>query len=80
MPIHQGTDSNGLFYQYGNSGKKYYFTRKSEKKAYQKARLQTMAIKSNEARRSLSNDKKRTIRKRTMKKRKSIRKRTLKRK
>jgi hypothetical protein len=45
MPIHQGIDAKGTYYQYGQTGKKYYYTTpKGETIALQKAKKQTMAI------------------------------------
>lgn len=46
MPIHNMQDLFGRYYQYGHSGKKYYYTidPKSEKLAYKKALKQAKAI------------------------------------
>lgn len=47
MPIHRGKDSIGSFYQWGNSGKKYYYTTgntTSRNNAYNKAAKQAQAI------------------------------------
>ena len=47
MPIHRGKDSKGTYYQWGDSGKKYYYTTgdsKSRKKAREKAEEQAKAI------------------------------------
>lgn len=45
MPIHSGMEGNQYYYQYGNHGKKYYFTNASEQiEAYVKARNQGRAI------------------------------------
>ena len=45
MPIHEGTDSLGKYYQYGGHGKRYYFfDNKSKKEAYTKAKKQAAAI------------------------------------
>lgn len=47
MPVHRGQDSKGkAFYQWGNSGKKYYYTSNNEQsreKAKKKAQLQGRA-------------------------------------
>lgn len=49
MPIHLRSDLSGKFFQYGESGKKYYFkTEIGKKRAYTKARKQTSAIKISE--------------------------------
>jgi hypothetical protein len=47
MPIFQGLDSNGYFYRYGETGKKYYFDSSdpvSENDAYTHAVKQAQAI------------------------------------
>lgn len=47
MPIHNMQNQFGRYYQYGNSGKKYYYTvtdPKSEKLAYKKVVKQMKAI------------------------------------
>jgi hypothetical protein len=47
MPIHRGSDSKGSFYQWGNSGKKYYYksgNKKSREIAKSKAKKQAIAI------------------------------------
>jgi len=47
MPIHRNRDVNGPYYQWGSSGKKYYYTpgdSVSRRKAYEKARRQAIAI------------------------------------
>ena len=47
MPIHTGQDSNGSFYQWGKTGKKYYYqsgNEESRKKALSKAKKQQTAI------------------------------------
>lgn len=47
MPIHQGKDKYGYFYQYGNRGAKYYFnpiSQASREKAYILAVKQMRAI------------------------------------
>jgi hypothetical protein len=47
MPIQRRIDSKGPYYQWGNSGKKYYYTlgdSVSRRKAYEKARRQAIAI------------------------------------
>ena len=45
MPVHLGSDSNGKYYQWGTSGKKYYFTSEKTKKiAKEKATKQGIAI------------------------------------
>lgn len=47
MPIHRSKDVNGCFYQWGNTGKKYYYTagnKQERDKAYEKARKQERAI------------------------------------
>jgi len=47
MPIHRGIDEKGVFYQWGNSGKKYYYRpgdAKSRSNAIKLARRQAAAI------------------------------------
>lgn len=45
MPIHTGQDKNGQFYQWGKTGKKYYFSNEQTKKAAKrKAEKQQTAI------------------------------------
>lgn len=47
MPVHRSVDSNGPYYQWGGHGKKYYYisgNKKSRDIAYNKARIQGMAI------------------------------------
>lgn len=45
MPVHKGEDEKGTFYQWGKSGKKYYYTDElSEKEAIEKANKQARAI------------------------------------
>lgn len=47
MPIHQGQDKNGQFYQWGKTGKKYYFKpedKQSKQHALNKAKKQQTAI------------------------------------
>lgn len=47
MPIHQSKDSKGSFYQWGKSGKKYYYTpgnQKDREIAKTKAQKQMKAI------------------------------------
>lgn len=49
-PVHYGRDSEGPFYQYGHSGKKYRYNPGSEasrKRAKQKAHIQEAAIVAN---------------------------------
>jgi hypothetical protein len=46
MPVHRGQDSNGPYYQWGNHGKKYYYTsgnKVSRENAHQKAQIQGRA-------------------------------------
>lgn len=46
MPVHRGKDTEGPFYQWGDSGKKYHYTAgndKSRKAAKQKAEKQGQA-------------------------------------
>ena len=55
MPIHKRVDSTGHYYQYGESGKKYYFTvgdAASEVEALEKAKRQSAAIHASKSRRS----------------------------
>jgi len=50
MPIHNGIDKKGHYYQWGNQ-KKYYYTiknRKSREEAYKKAKKQGIAIRISE--------------------------------
>ena len=52
MPIHKGVDNIGYYFQYGTTGKRYYFnTELGRKRAYNKALNQTRAIKISEGRR-----------------------------
>jgi hypothetical protein len=45
MPVHYGKNKQGTFYQWGTSGKKYYYTTElGKKKAYNKAQKQGIAI------------------------------------
>ena len=47
MPIHSGKDRKGYFYQWGQTGKKYYYdpvSRQSATTAYNKAKKQQTAI------------------------------------
>lgn len=47
MPVHNGKDSKGSYYKYGDSGKKYYYTpndKQSRDKSKEKARKQEQAI------------------------------------
>lgn len=47
MPIHRKTDSKGPYYQWGNSGKKYYYksgSKRSRETAIDKAKKQAVAI------------------------------------
>lgn len=47
MPIHRGQNSHGSFYQWGKSGKKYYYKsgdKKSREKAKELAHKQAIAI------------------------------------
>ena len=47
MPIHSGKDKQGSFYQWGKTGKKYYYVSSNEesrKRAYKKAQAQQIAI------------------------------------
>jgi hypothetical protein len=47
MPVRNGRDSNGPFYRWGNSGKKYYYKPNNEKSrdmAKEKAKKQGIAI------------------------------------
>lgn len=55
MPIHLHSDKTGMYYQYGTTGHKYYYSpsiKNSQENAYQMALMQTRAIKSSEARRA----------------------------
>ena len=48
MPTHQGRDSNGSYYQWGNHGKRYYYVtgnKRSRELARNKANRQGVAIK-----------------------------------
>lgn len=50
MPVHRGSDSKGSYYQWGNSGKKYYYTTnnvQSRNRAKEKAELQGKAAYAN---------------------------------
>lgn len=45
MPVKKGSDNKGHYYQYGTSGKKYYYkTARGEKVSIGKARKQGIAI------------------------------------
>lgn len=47
MPVKRGSDSKGSYYQWGNSGKKYYYktgNRDSRERAKAKAHRQAKAI------------------------------------
>lgn len=45
MPIHNKKDLKGCYFQYGNNGKKYYYTNNASKvEAYYKALNQSKAI------------------------------------
>jgi hypothetical protein len=47
MPVHRGQDKRGAFYQWGTTGKKYYYTTGSSRSrslAMSKAALQGRAI------------------------------------
>ena len=48
MPVHQGRDNNGNYYQWGNQKKYYYRTKLEGQLAMHKAILQGIAIKYNE--------------------------------
>lgn len=50
MPVHQGEDNKGSYYQYGNQKKYYYYDEKSRKKAEKKAIIQGYAIRMSEER------------------------------
>jgi len=56
MPIHAGIDDKGFYYQYGQTGKKYYVVKSIHPggdpfmEAYLKALHQTQAIKASESR------------------------------
>ena len=48
MPVERGKDTQGPFYRWGKSGKKYYYkanNKKSREVAHNKARRQGVAIK-----------------------------------
>jgi hypothetical protein len=45
MPVHKGTDSKGTYYQFGDSGKKYYTSEYPDAKA--KAETQQQAAYAN---------------------------------
>lgn len=50
MPVHQGKDSNGTYYQWGSSGKKYYYSAdssESKSRAKNKAENQGQAAYAN---------------------------------
>ena len=50
MPVHRGRDSKGPFYQWGNSGKRYYYKAghaSSRTRAQNKAHLQGRAAYAN---------------------------------
>lgn len=52
MPIKLHNETNRSYFQYGNTGHKYFFTTPiGAKRAYNKAVKQTQAIKASEARR-----------------------------
>jgi hypothetical protein len=51
MPVHQGKDSMGTFFQWGDHGKKYYYSGSNKKLARSKAAKQGAAIKISENRR-----------------------------
>ena len=47
MPVHAGSDQHGVFFQWGQSGKKYYYNANNEKdkrEAFEKASRQARAI------------------------------------
>ncbi len=44
MPVHEGHDENGKYYQYGNTGKKYYVNVNGENEARRSAYAQESAI------------------------------------
>lgn len=44
MPIHQRHNSKGSYYQYGNHGAKYYYTKETRERAYKRALRQARAI------------------------------------
>jgi hypothetical protein len=45
MPVHKGSDNRGNFFQYGTTGKRYYYkTDKGEKLALNRANKQGKAI------------------------------------
>jgi len=53
MPVRQGRDSNGPYFQWGENGKKYYYDPKSNRSkeiARKKAARQGRAIKASQAR------------------------------
>lgn len=53
MPIRRGKDSNGPFFKYGSSGKKYYYKsgdKSSMERAKAKAGKQAQAIKASQSR------------------------------
>lgn len=53
MPVQQGKDSNGSYFQWGEHGKKYYYDPKSDRSkeiARKKAAKQGRAIKASQAR------------------------------
>lgn len=55
MPINNREDKKGRYYQYGESGKKYYYhTVIGKERAYQKALRQAQAIKASENSQELS--------------------------
>lgn len=50
MPVHKGKDKDGPFFQWGNSGKKYHFTKdnsSAEVAAHAKAQRQGVAAYAN---------------------------------
>ena len=51
MPVHQGKNSKGKFFQWGDEKKYYYKTEKGKQIAKMKAILQGRAIKINQIRR-----------------------------
>jgi hypothetical protein len=47
MPVHNGKDAKGPYYQWGNSGKKYYYVsgnKQSRENAKKKSHQQAVAI------------------------------------
>ena len=46
MPVEKKKDKKGMFFQYGQTGTKYYYdSKKSEERAFRKAQTQERAIK-----------------------------------